>query len=101
MFWKLLYNMVKDKPDCVKIIGLSVVAVKGWNTDKRIKNNIEPIYILFSDGKTFLQLEKQDYYSNHDCSFSARHLTFYKDKEMWERILKNDSGNYPDANKDI
>ena len=53
-----------------KIIGLSVVAIKGEYNAKG--KNIEPKYILFSDGKTYLELEEQDYYSYHDCSSSAR-----------------------------
>lgn len=92
---------IKNKPRCISIIGLSIVAVKGWRTDKRIKNNIEPEYILFSDGETYIELAEQDYYSNHDCSFSARHINFWKDKSKWEEIFKNEHGYYPDATTDI
>ena len=86
--------------DMSKIIGLKVVAIKGHNTDRRVKKCIEPSYILFSDGKTYMELEEQDYYSYHDCSFSARNLCVFEDAGMWERIY-TEHNRYPDANTDL
>lgn len=85
-----------------KIIGLSVVAIKGEYNAKG--KNIEPKYILFSDGKTYLELEEQDYYSYHDCSSSARLIRvwdakseyFSSNPDRWEQLMS-----YKDATEDI
>jgi hypothetical protein len=45
--------------------------------------------ILLNDGKTYIILEEQDYYSYHDCSTSARHLRIYQNEEGWNNYLKN------------
>ena len=81
-----------------KIRGLKVVALKGADPffrDKRLKN-IEVKYILFSDKKTFIEFEEQDYYSYRDCSDYARIINVRNDAEGWKRIFK-----YDDANEDI
>ena len=81
-----------------KIIGLKVVALKGVDPffiDKRFKN-IEVKYILFSDKKTFIEFEEQDYYSYSDCSPYAKYITVCSDVEAWKKIFK-----YEDANEDI
>ena len=81
-----------------KIRGLKVVALKGndpFFRDKRFKN-IEVKYILFSDKKTFIEFEEQDYYSYRDCSDYARIINVRNDAEGWKRIFK-----YDDANEDI
>jgi len=80
------------------IRGLKVVALKGddpFFRDKRFKN-IEVKYILFSDKKTFIEFEEQDYYSYRDCSNYARIINVHNDAEEWKRIFKFD-----DANEDI
>jgi hypothetical protein len=85
------------------IIDKKVVAIKGYNSrwnDKRIKHHhIEPEYILFDDGRTFIELEEQDYYSYHDCSSRARHILVQKDRDRWNSIM-NDKA-YGDATEDI
>ena len=63
--------------------------------DKRFKN-IEVKYILFSDKKTFIEFEEQDYYSYSDCSPYAKYITVCSDVEAWKKIFK-----YEDANEDI
>ena len=81
-----------------KIRGLKVVALKGADPffiDKRFKN-IEVKYILFSDKKTFIEFEEQDYYSYSDCSPYAKYITVCSDVEAWKKIFK-----YDDANEDI
>ena len=81
-----------------KIRGLKVVALKGADPffrDKRLKN-IEVKYILFSDKKTFIEFEEQDYYSYSDCSPYAKYITVCSDVEAWKKIFK-----YEDANDDI
>ena len=67
-----------------KIIGLKVVAIKGISFHKR--KQIEPLYILFNDKKTYIELEEQDYYSYHDCNPKARQIWVWHDRERWKRI---------------
>lgn len=86
-----------------EIINKKVIAIKGhnlrWN-DKRIKHpRIEPIFIMFDDGETYIELEEQDYYSYHDCSSSARELRLWKDKERWNNIMTKP--HYGDANTSL
>ena len=81
-----------------KIIGLKVVALKGVDPffiDKRFKN-IEVKYILFSDKKTFIEFEEQDFFSYRDCSPYAKYITVCSDAENWKKIFE-----YDDANEDI
>ena len=81
-----------------KIRGLKVVALKGADPffrDKGLKN-IEVKYILFSDKKTFIEFEEQDYYSYSDCSPYAKYITVCSDVEAWKKIFE-----YDDANEDI
>lgn len=83
-----------------RIIGLSVVAIKGETNAKG--KNIEPKYILFSDGKTVIELEQQDYYMYHDCSSSARYINIHgsTDAGVHENFY-NHIMSYPDATIDI
>lgn len=88
-----------------ELIGLTIVAIKGYTykydyLNKKINNKyIEPIYILFNDNETFIQLDEQDYYNYHDCSSSARHIIVYKNKQTWNMIMNNED--YKDSNTDI
>ncbi len=85
------------------IIGKKVVAIKGYNlkwNDKRVKHHhTEPEYILFDDGKTFIELEEQDYHSYHDCSSNARHIIIQKDKDKWDSIMTSKA--YSDATENL
>jgi len=86
----------------LNIIGLKVVAIKGFRMKpfKKKKQHIEPVYILFDDASTFIELEEQDYYSFHDCSSSiARVIIIRKNAERWLELMT--SGYFPDATKDI
>lgn len=76
-----------------KIIGKKVVTIRGEVQEKYV----EPKYILFDDGKTYIELEEQDYYSYHDCSSMARILNIREDAEMWNMIHEH----FPVANMDI
>jgi len=78
------------------IIGLTVVAVKGWRTDKKQKSDFEPKFILFSDKATYMELSEQDYYDHHDCNMSARLLRTEKDPVMWKHLFE-DNKSYPPA----
>lgn len=83
-----------------KLIGLTIVAIKGEYNSKG--KSIEPAYILFSDGKTVLTLEEQDYYSYHDCSTSARYMNVYVAGENGtHENYYNHIMSYPDATVDI
>ncbi len=68
----------------LEIIGLKVIAIKGnkynYNNHHRVNTYVEPIFILFDDGETYIELEEQDYYTYHDCSRSARHIRVFKNK---------------------
>ena len=84
------------------LIGLKVVAIKGdisKHSDFEIANPedlIEVKYILFDDGKTFIQFNEQDKYDYHDCCSSARTIGVYQVKELYEKLMK-----LPDATLDI
>jgi hypothetical protein len=71
----------------VDTIGLTVVETYSSSTDKR-KNpkSLEPEYILFSDGETYIVLEEQDYYDYHDCCSSARIIKVQRCKEVYDNI---------------
>lgn len=87
---------MKKMPDILRLVGLKVVAVKGISYSLKVKK-VEPKYILFSDKKTFIELEEQDYYTSHDCDSSARIISIFQDDGCWERIYKNSN----DATIDI
>jgi len=72
------------KAEILKIIGLKVTSVRGHGKNK----NIEPSYIMFDDKETYIVLCKQDEYSYHDCSCSAREIEIYQDKQGYEEIVK-------------
>lgn len=82
-----------------QIIGKSVEKVRGYKGRKNQKY-IEPTHILFNDGETFVKLNEQDYYSNHDCAFNARIINVYKDAGEWCKIAY-DNDKFGDANMDI
>jgi hypothetical protein len=86
----------EGKMKLVDIVGKKVVGVKGYPPQKKSEKLIDPAFILFDDGETYLNLEEQDYYSYHDCSSSARIINLYKDKERWERFMT-----FPDSNTSI
>lgn len=81
--------------DMGKIIGKKVVAIKGYKK----RGKIEPSFILFDDGKTYIELEEQDYYTHHDCSSMARQINVYQIKVSWESLMNSDC--YRDASVDI
>lgn len=83
----------------LNIIGLKVVDIRGFRTDRRIKH-IEPQFILFSDRKTYLVLEEQDSYTYHDCDTSARTLEFIQNEKCWIDIYK-DLEYYPKATEPL
>lgn len=82
-----------------QIIGTKVIAIKGTKKRKNQKH-IEPTYILFDDGETYIELEEQDYYTFHDCSTLAREIRIYKNKKLWEKLIVN-SRHIGDANENI
>lgn len=84
----------------IKTIGKKIIAVKGFNTKKKVPTRVEAEYILFDDKKTYIFLEEQDYYSYHDCSLDARHVLVYEDAKMWVNIMNNPHS-YPDANAEM
>ncbi len=81
----------------ISLIGKSVIAVRGFCTDRRVKS-FDPQYIMFDDGETFIEFEDQDCYSYHDCDISAKLIRVCHDKDRWERIM-NDLTTFPDATK--
>lgn len=82
-----------------QIIGKKIEKIRGYKTRKDQKD-INPIFILFDDGKTLIDLEKQDYYTYHDCNYDARIIKIYKDPKVWHQIAYNDD-KFGDANMDI
>lgn len=84
-----------ENPKIQDIIGLKVHSIKSFCKDKRKKKNFEPHIILFTDKKTFIELEDQDYYSYHDCDSSAKVLRIFREKQLWNRY--NTDPSYRDA----
>lgn len=83
-----------------KIIGKKVVCIKGIRTDKRTSTKyVEPVYILFDDGKTFIRFEDQDL-CYHDCACSAKHINVEIDENKWGNLISDDDS-YPHATMDI
>lgn len=73
------------------LIGKKIVAIKGnipYNQRRRKHPDIPIEYILFSDRRTYLELEEQDYYSYHDCSPSARELYLIDDPIQWKYLME-------------
>ena len=68
-------------------MGLKVIYLKGYPNEDKKNKLIDIKFVLFDDGKTYLQLEELDYYyCYHDCSMSAREINVYSDKLQWEKI---------------
>lgn len=85
----------------LSISGLTILEVRGYETDQRKKKWIEPRYILFDDCKTYIELEDQDYHTYHDYSASAKHINVIESEDMWCVMHDNLDGRYPIANADI
>jgi hypothetical protein len=81
-------------------IGMKIIAVKSFNTNRRKTKGFEPGYILFDDGKTYIELDDQDY-DFHDCDPSAKTIEVRTDPRHWKQIFENENGQYPDADMDI
>jgi hypothetical protein len=80
-----------------QLINKTIVAIKSYPPYYKTDKYLQPELILFNDEETILKLETQDCYSYHDCDGSARCLEIIKDKEFYDRILKE----FPNANTDI
>ena len=66
------------------LVGLVVCAIRWHKGNKDID---QPDFVLFDDGKTFLEFREQDPYDYHDCNSSARLMYIQQDHVMWERIF--------------
>lgn len=82
-----------------QIIGKKVEKLRGFKARKNQKD-IGIVFILFDDGKTFIDLERQDYCTFHDCDPDARIIRIQKDKKLWQKIAY-DNDKFGDANMDI
>lgn len=82
------------------IIGLKVVAIKGFRTDMRRKKGFDPEYILFDDEKTYIEIERQDYHTYHDCDSMARVFQVKRDPGNWKFMMENEK-TYPNADTDL
>jgi len=80
------------------ILGLRVLAIRGRKPRKNAAS-VPPQYILFDDGKTYIYLEEQDYYSYHDCALSARHIQVNSDVDQWEYVYTSED--YMGSTEDI
>lgn len=80
-----------------KLIGLTIVAVKGYkNKDGRVKEPVDPSWIFFNDGKTFIKLEEQEYHDYHDSNPRARVIDLRENEEdyklfiTWQLLIDTD-----------
>ena len=85
------YHRIQD------LIGLKVHSIRGTKPRKNAKT-IKPEVILFNDGETYILLEDQDYYTYHDCSYSAKEIQILQHKALWESFL---GPIYADATEDL
>ena len=71
-----------------RLIGKKIIAVYGLKPDKKATDQkiVNAMYVLFDDGKTYMQLTPQDPYDYHDASRSAREILVLSDKKMWKHI---------------
>jgi len=85
----------------LSLIGKKVVAIKSWSSDKHKKKGFHPVFIMFDDEETYIEFEDQDYYSFHDYDTSAKVITVYRNKKLWEEMMNNRLGYYPDADENF
>jgi hypothetical protein len=78
------------------LVGFKILAVRGIRMDMRRKKGFYPQYILFDDGKTFIEIEDQDYYTYHDCDGSAKVMQIVQSKWQWKGMM-NDQKRFPVA----
>ena len=73
-----------------ELAGLRVKEIRGFRESptKRIMG-FKAQYILFTDGKTFIEFEDQDYHDFHDYDSSAKVMTIVSDKKQWSNIVSN------------
>ena len=58
-------------------------------TVEYVKEDKGTFYILFNDGKTYIELEEQDYHAYHDCSMNAREIDIMTaTEEHFEYLLE-------------
>jgi len=78
-----------------KLSGLKIKEVRGLREStvygklSSRKKNFSPVFILFNDKKTYIELEKQDVYTYHDCSSLAREIVVIRDKKRWKTIYED------------
>jgi hypothetical protein len=84
-----------------KILGKKIISIRGIGILKNLieKKYVTPVYILFDDNKTLIELEERDR-EYHDCSMSARIINVRVDERFW-KMIHDDLNNYPVANTDI
>lgn len=78
--------------DWNRLLGLKVKALRGYPSERFGKPYVPLSVVLFDDGETFMEFKEQDYYDNHDCSHSARHVDLYKDAELWRKMFDKQDG---------
>jgi hypothetical protein len=71
-----------------RIIGMKISAVLIYKGLSKLKWE-SPSYIFFDDGETFVFLDTQDAYTYHDCDPSARRLTLFKNKGLYDLRIKD------------
>jgi len=92
---------VNTYPLINEIISKRVIAVIGYYDGKSKKpKHVMPIWIIFDDNETFIELTEQDYRDYHDCSMSARHFNIFKSKERVSMYLSGKKPYFP-ATTDI
>lgn len=81
------------------LIGLSVVALRGYPYKTILGDRVDLDFVLFSDGQSYLKFGKQDTYDYHDCNHSARTVEVCRNKDEWERLMS--SGIFAEPTKDM
>ena len=74
------------------LIGKKIAGLRGVERKKRFGKGTEvPLtFVLFDDGKTYIELREQDQYDYHDCNPYARCIDLRQDEKLWQRLFNKE-----------
>lgn len=75
-------------PAFTALVGMRIVAFRGYRKDKRQKESPKLAFILFGDGQTYLEFCEMDSYTYHDHDLSARTVSLRRHKRQWQEMFQ-------------
>lgn len=80
--------MATTWPDWAAVVGRRVAALRGYEPDLAAGHTrVRLEFVLFDDGATFLELDRQDRYSYHDYDPRARVVGLVSDPARWQAMM--------------